>query len=88
MPSVGVELESRLGQGGTLYAELGWKFLGLSLFFLIGLALAHVRMHSRTEMDCLRLSWAQALGGRTCCSSLLHAEKYPEQSLPLVCAGE
>lgn len=50
-----------------MYTELGWRVLGLLGFFFFFLAekgLAHVRVRSKTELDCLGPSGAQALGGQ------------------------
>lgn len=88
MPSVGMELESRLGQGGALYSELGWKYLELALLFLSRDSLAHVRIHAKPEMDRLWPSWAQAPEGRVWCSLPLHPEKHLEQSTHSMGASE
>lgn len=63
MPSVGTELESSLGQ--AVFCMLSWdgESTGSYIFFSAEKG-AHLRVHSRTELDCLRPSWAQALGGR------------------------
>ena len=53
-----------------MYTELGWRVLGLLgfffcfFFFLAEKGLAHVRVCSKTELDCLGPSGAQALGGQ------------------------
>ena len=64
MPSLLTELEPRLGQ--VVLCMMSWdrKSLGSYLFFSAEKGLASVRMHAKTELDCLRPSGAQALGGR------------------------
>ena len=64
MPSVLTELEPGLGQ--VVLCMMSWdrKSLGSYLFFSAEKGLAYVRMHARTELDCLRPSGAQALGGQ------------------------
>ena len=60
MPSVFTELEPRLGQVVLCMMSSDRK----SLFFSAEKGLASVRMHAKTELDCLRPSGAQALGER------------------------
>ena len=64
MPSVGTELGSTLGQAVLCMLSWDGESTGSYVFFSAEKGLAHLRMHSQTELDCLRPNWAQALGGQ------------------------